>query len=234
MVSILDDDESGCDPVGGDVAPVGQVVVRAGEASEVFRRTCKRVDVPPPDQVAVASLGPTLHLGHAVRVTVGIDILIADDGDDVARNVLHEILLRRFESFAGAREIVEAISPGVVLGTVRLGRQGLSVNGRPVCGEVGTRGRIAVNVADMDIRWGVLCHGSVSRDELTATAVPSDGDVLHRGILGRVGELVNKGIQSIKRRQRGARWMICRVTSLPCVYVRPGQCRLVVLLRSPE
>lgn len=96
------------------VAPVREIPVFTGETLEVFVRARERVDVAEPDQVAGASVLASLDLPHAARIASTARVLHSHDRDDIASEVLSEVVLGcHVLAFPGG-EAVEAVSPGVV------------------------------------------------------------------------------------------------------------------------
>jgi hypothetical protein len=112
-----------------------------------------------------------LHQRHAELVTAVVRVLIADDRNDVARDVLLEVLLGGLEAVGGAAELVEAVTPVVVVLAVLALRELLSAVDRlsAVAGEVGGGRRVAVDVADVGVApGGRLGYNGVADVELCA------------------------------------------------------------------
>lgn len=55
-----------------------------------------------------------MHKCHTVVITIASGIIVADDGYNVARNILVKIFVCSLQTVIRAVEVIEAVSPSIV------------------------------------------------------------------------------------------------------------------------
>ncbi|KAJ5366769.1 hypothetical protein N7541_000710 [Penicillium brevicompactum] len=97
------------------IAPIGKILEGARESIQVFICAREGVDIAEPNQVAGATITPSLQLAHTTSIASICSVLEPHDRNDVATQVLLEIFLWCPALASSAGKLVESVSPGIVI-----------------------------------------------------------------------------------------------------------------------